>query len=79
MNARFVLALVIASTALGCATPADQPGASAQARSTQPQEKCYSSGSRLPSTDCGGSSTVGGQSGDDYRQDRAASPTGLQR
>jgi hypothetical protein len=79
MNVRFALAFVIASTSLGCATPAEQSRASAPAQSAQSQERCYSSGSRLPSTDCGGSSTVGGQSGDDYRRDQAASPTGLQR
>jgi len=75
MNARVALAVIISATALGCATPADQPGAAAQAQSAQPQERCFASGSRLPSTDCGGSSTVGGQSGDDYRHDRAATPT----
>ena len=79
MNVRFALAVFIATTGLGCATPAEQPGGTAQAQSAQPQERCYSSGSRLPSTDCGGSSTVGGQSGDDYRRDRAASPTPMTR
>ena len=79
MNARLVLAIIIGSIGVGCAAPGDQQPARSTAQASQPQEKCYSSGSRLPSTDCGGSSTVGGQSGDDYRQDRASSPTGLQR
>ena len=79
MNFRFVLAVIISSTTVGCAAPGDPQPTTSTARSSQPQEKCYSSGSRLPSADCGGSSSVGGQSGDDYRQDRAASPTGLQR
>jgi hypothetical protein len=61
----------------GCATPAEQPPAAAA--QTQAQERCYASGSRLPSADCGGSSTVGGQSRDDYNHDRASSPTGMQR
>ena len=75
MNARFVLALIISSIGVGCAAPGDQRPATATAQSSQPQEKCYSSGSRLPSSDCGGSSTVGGTSKDDYMHDRAASPT----
>jgi hypothetical protein len=65
------LALIISSAAVGCA---EQPAAPGQAQSTQAQEKCYASGSRLPSTDCGGSSTVSGQSRDDYMHDRSASP-----
>jgi len=32
-------------------------------------------GSRLPAADCGGSSTVGGQSRDDYVHDRASAVT----
>ena len=79
MNARFALAFIISSAIVGCAAPGDQKPTTSTAQSSQQQEKCYSSGSRLPSADCGGSSSVGGQSGDDYRQDRAASPTGLQR
>ena len=76
MNVRFALAALIASIGLGCATPeGQQPASSVQAQSAQPQEKCYSSGSRLP-TDCsGGSSMVGGQSRDDYMHDRAGSPS----
>ena len=78
MNARFALAFIISTVGVGCAAPGDQQSATTSAQA-QPQEKCYSSGSRLPSTDCGGSSTVGGQSGDDYRHDRASSPTPMTR
>ena len=74
MNTRLALAVLIASTSSGCATPAEeqQPAAAAQA---QAQERCYASGSRLPAADCGGSSTVGGQSRDDYVHDRASAVT----
>jgi len=73
MNTRLALAALVAITSQGCATPGEQqPAAAAQA---QAQERCYASGSRLPAADCGGSSTVGGQSRDDYVHDRASAVT----
>jgi len=46
MNTRLALAVLIASTSSGCATPAEeqQPAAAAQA---QAQERCYASGQPL--------------------------------
>jgi hypothetical protein len=75
-----VLAVILCGASFGCATPADEPEASAAESASAPQRQTggYRTGSRLPTyEEKGGASSVGDVSRDDYTDEmrRGVSPT----
>ena len=72
MHIRFaLLAAVLCGASYSCATAPDESAAAAPASAPQPrQEGSYRTGSRLPSYEGGGASSVGDVSKDDYADER---------
>jgi len=86
MHFRLVLlTAVLCGASYGCATPADEPGAKAPASAAptaarqQAPSGTYRTGSRLPSYDSDGASSVGAQSKDDYEDMRRGAVSPSQR